>query len=120
MIQLEGIIKSYPIGKETIDVLKTIDLTIEKGEFVAIMGPSGSGKSSLMNIIGCLDKPTSGSYLLSGEDVSHYKDNELAKVRNESIGFVFQQFQLLPRLNALRNVELPMIYSGAGKKERML
>ncbi len=120
MIQLEGIIKSYPIGKETIDVLKTIDLTIKKGEFVAIMGPSGSGKSTLMNIIGCLDKPTSGSYLLSGEDVSHYKDNELAKVRNESIGFVFQQFQLLPRLNALRNVELPMIYSGAGKKERML
>ena len=119
MIQLEGITKSYPIGKDKIDVLKTINLTIDKGEFVAIMGPSGSGKSTLMNIIGCLDKPTSGSYFLNGEDVSHYKDSELAKVRNESIGFVFQQFQLLPRLNALRNVELPLIYSGAGKKARM-
>ena len=120
MIQLEGITKSYPIGKDFIDVLKTINLTIDEGEFVAIMGPSGSGKSTLMNIIGCLDKPTSGSYFLNGEDVSHYKDSELAKVRNQSIGFVFQQFQLLPRLNALRNVELPMIYSGAGKKERMI
>ena len=119
MIQLEGITKSYPIGKDKIDVLKTINLTIDKGEFVAIMGPSGSGKSTLMNIIGCLDKPTSGSYFLNGEDVSHYKDSELAKVRNESIGFVFQQFQLLPRLNALRNVELPLIYSGEGKKARM-
>ena len=119
MIQLEGITKSYPIGKDKIDVLKTINLTIDKGEFVAIMGPSGSGKSTLMNIIGCLDKPTSGSYFLNGEDVSHYKDSELAKVRNESIGFVFQQFQLLPRINALRNVELPLIYSGEGKKERM-
>jgi putative ABC transport system ATP-binding protein len=119
MIQLEGITKSYPIGKDKIDVLKTINLTIGKGEFVAIMGPSGSGKSTLMNIIGCLDKPTSGSYFLNDEDVSHYKDSELAKVRNESIGFVFQQFQLLPRLNALRNVELPLIYSGEGKKARM-
>ena len=120
MIQLEGITKSYPIGKETIDVLKTIELTIDNGEFVAIMGPSGSGKSTLMNIIGCLDKPTSGSYFLNDEDVSQYKDSELAKVRNESIGFVFQQFQLLPRINALRNVELPLIYSGVGKKERMV
>ena len=119
MIRLEGITKSYPIGKEQIEVLKSINLSIEKKEFVAIMGPSGSGKSTLMNIIGCLDKPSQGSYYLDGEDVSHYKDAELAKVRNQSIGFVFQQFQLLPRLTALRNVELPMIYSGIGKKERM-
>jgi len=120
MIVLEGITKSYPIGKEKIDVLKSIHLTIEKGEFVAIMGPSGSGKSTLMNIIGCLDKPTAGKYYLDHEDVSQYKDAQLAKVRNESIGFVFQQFQLLPKLNAVRNVELPMVYSGIPKKERLL
>ncbi|WP_071395220.1 ABC transporter ATP-binding protein [Bacillus tuaregi] len=119
MIRLEGITKSYPIGKEKIEVLKSIDLSIEEGEFVAIIGPSGSGKSTLMNIIGCLDQPTSGTYLLGGEDVSHYNDTELAKVRNSSIGFVFQQFQLLPRLNAQQNVELPLIYSGATKKDRL-
>ncbi|MBB6446344.1 ABC transporter ATP-binding protein [Bacillus benzoevorans] len=119
MIRLEEITKSYPIGKDKIDVLKSINLTIEKGEFVAIMGPSGSGKSTLMNIIGCLDKPTSGSYFLDHEDVSRYKDAELAKVRNESLGFVFQQFQLLPKLNAVKNVELPMIYSGIAKKDRL-
>nr|WP_295970593.1 ABC transporter ATP-binding protein [uncultured Bacillus sp.] len=118
MIRLESVTKSYPIGKDKIDVLKSIDLTIEKGEFTAIMGPSGSGKSTIMNIIGCLDKPTSGAYYLDGEDVSHYSEADLAKVRNESIGFVFQQFQLLPKLNAIRNVELPMIYSGIGKKDR--
>ncbi|WP_347551003.1 ABC transporter ATP-binding protein [Pseudalkalibacillus hwajinpoensis] len=118
MIQLDQIIKSYTLGKENINVLKGISLDIKKGEFVAIMGPSGSGKSTLMNIIGCLDRPTSGSYYLNEEDVSQHRDHELAKVRNQSIGFVFQQFQLLPRLNALKNVELPMVYAGALKKER--
>ncbi|MRX71619.1 ATP-binding cassette domain-containing protein [Bacillus lacus] len=118
MISLEGITKSYSIGKETFDVLKHVSVVIEEGEFVAIMGPSGSGKSTLMNIIGCLDRPTAGTYQLDGEDISSFKDQQLAKVRNISIGFVFQQFQLLPRLNALKNVELPMIYAGIGKKER--
>lgn len=118
MIELTSITKSYKVGVETLDVLKDINLTIHNGEFVAIMGPSGSGKSTLMNVIGCLDNPTSGTYLLSNEDISIYKDEELAKVRNLSIGFVFQQFQLLPRLSALKNVELPMIYAGLGRKER--
>lgn len=118
MISLEGITKSYEVGKEKIDVLKNIDLYVEAGEFTAIMGPSGSGKSTLMNIIGCLDKPTKGHYFLDGVDVSEYKEVELARVRNTSIGFVFQQFHLLPRLTALKNVELPMIYKGIGKKER--
>ncbi|WP_415749857.1 ABC transporter ATP-binding protein [Bacillus velezensis] len=118
MIQLSKVKKSYQIGKETFDVLRSIDLTIEEGEYVSIMGPSGSGKSTIMNIIGCLDRPTSGSYRLAGEDVSSCTEKELAAVRNKSIGFVFQQFQLLPRLNARKNVELPMIYAGIGKKER--
>ncbi|MED3623159.1 ABC transporter ATP-binding protein [Neobacillus thermocopriae] len=118
MIQLQSIKKSFLIGKEKINVLNDINLTIEDGEFVAIMGPSGSGKSTLMNIIGCLDKPSSGNYFLEGDDVSNYNDKELAKVRNESIGFVFQQFHLLPRLTALKNVELPMIYAGVSKQER--
>jgi putative ABC transport system ATP-binding protein len=118
MIELTSITKSYKVGAETLDVLQDINLTINEGEFVAIMGPSGSGKSTLMNVIGCLDTPTSGTYLLDKEDISAYKDEELAKVRNLSIGFVFQQFQLLPRLTALKNVELPMIYAGLGKKER--
>lgn len=118
MINLTSITKSYKVGIETLNVLKDINLTIHKGEFVAIMGPSGSGKSTLMNVIGCLDNPTSGTYLLDYEDISTYKDEELAKVRNLSIGFVFQQFQLLPRLTALKNVELPMIYAGYSKKER--
>jgi putative ABC transport system ATP-binding protein len=118
MINLTSITKSYKVGIETLNVLKNINLTIHKGEFVAIMGPSGSGKSTLMNVIGCLDNPTSGTYLLDNEDISTYKDEELAKVRNLSIGFVFQQFQLLPRLTALKNVELPMIYAGYSKKER--
>lgn len=118
MIRLEAIVKSYTIGKEQVDVLKGIDLHIKTGEFIAIMGPSGSGKSTLMNIIGCLDRPTSGEYFLNGERVSDYDENALAKVRNRSLGFVFQQFHLLPRLNALQNVELPLIYAGKPKKER--
>jgi putative ABC transport system ATP-binding protein len=118
MIELKQITKSFQVGRETIDVLKGIDLSIQSGESVAIMGPSGSGKSTLMNIIGCLDKPTTGEYELAGENVSRYLDGELAKVRNQSIGFVFQQFHLLPRLTAVQNVELPMIYSGASKQER--
>lgn len=118
MISLEGITKTYEVGKEKIDVLKNINLSVKSGEFTAIMGPSGSGKSTLMNIIGCLDRPSQGHYLLDEVDVSKYKDGELAQVRNQSIGFVFQQFHLLPRLTALKNVELPMIYSGIGKKER--
>ncbi len=118
MISLRGITKTYEVGKEKVEVLKNIDLSVKAGEFVAIMGPSGSGKSTLMNIIGCLDRPTKGKYFLDGVDVSGLKDVELARVRNSSIGFVFQQFHLLPRLTALKNVELPMIYSGIGKKER--
>lgn len=118
MIELDSITKSFLLGKESVPVLNGISLSIKQGEFVAIMGPSGSGKSTLMNIIGCLDKPTEGKYYLGGENVSHYNDKELAHVRNRSIGFVFQQFHLLPRLTALKNVELPMIYAGVSKKER--
>jgi putative ABC transport system ATP-binding protein len=118
MIQLDNIKRSFMLGKESVPVLNGITLAIDPGEFVAIMGPSGSGKSTLMNIIGCLDKPTEGDYYLAGENVSHYNDKELARVRNQSIGFVFQQFHLLPRLSALKNVELPMIYAGISKKER--
>ncbi|NWQ41295.1 ABC transporter ATP-binding protein [Bacillus sp. EB106-08-02-XG196] len=118
MIELDSITKTYLLGKESVKVLDKISLKIEQGEFVAIMGPSGSGKSTLMNMIGCLDKPTTGIYTLSGENVSHYNDNGLARVRNQSIGFVFQQFHLLPRLSALKNVELPMIYAGVSKSER--
>ncbi|MBY0096864.1 ABC transporter ATP-binding protein [Mesobacillus maritimus] len=118
MIRLQSVVKSYSIGKEQVDVLKGIDLHIKEGEFTAIMGPSGSGKSTLMNIVGCLDRPSSGDYYLNDHLVSQYDEKELAQVRNRSIGFVFQQFQLLPRLNALKNVELPMIYAGVKKKER--
>ncbi|TXC92148.1 ABC transporter ATP-binding protein [Metabacillus litoralis] len=118
MIELTSITKSYKVGNDTLDVLRGIDLTILNGEFVAIMGPSGSGKSTLMNVIGCLDNPTSGNYFLDNEDISIYEDEKLAKVRNLSIGFVFQQFQLLPRLTALKNVELPMVYAGLKKKDR--
>ena len=118
MIRLDNIVKSYTVGKEDVPVLKGVNVTVSKGEFVAIMGPSGSGKSTLMNIIGCLDRPTSGDYWLNGERVSEYDDAKLAKVRNRSIGFVFQQFQLLSRLDALKNVELPMVYAGISRKER--
>ncbi|MDV2682810.1 ABC transporter ATP-binding protein [Alkalihalophilus lindianensis] len=118
MIKLEQVTKSYKLGTSEVTVLKGINLEIEKGDFLAIMGPSGSGKSTLMNIIGCLDPPSSGRYLLTGEDISKYDDQGLAKVRNREIGFVFQQFHLLPRLTAKKNVELPMIYAGIKKKER--
>lgn len=118
MIRLESIYKSYHAAETDVDVLKNIHIHIKKGAFVAIMGPSGSGKSTLMNIMGCLERPTSGEYFLNGERVSDYDRKGLARVRNRSIGFVFQQFQLLPRLNTLINVELPMIYAGMTRKER--
>lgn len=119
IIHLENILKSYYLGKQELPVLKGINLDINKNEYVALMGPSGSGKSTLMNILGCLDSPTGGKYVLNGKDVSRMHDDELAKVRNEEIGFVFQQFNLLPRLTAAENVALPLVYAGVSKKERM-
>ncbi|MFK3938893.1 ABC transporter ATP-binding protein [Alkalihalobacillus sp. NPDC078783] len=118
MIELSKIFKSYKLGKDSVPILKDINLTIEKGEFVAIMGPSGSGKSTLMNILGCLDKPTSGAYNLNDVNMLAGKDNYLAEIRNRSIGFVFQTFHLMPRLTAQQNVEMPLIYSGVKKKIR--
>lgn len=118
IIHLEDIRKNYYLGKLTIEVLKGITFDIFKNEYVALMGPSGSGKSTLMNILGCLDTPTSGKYILNGKDVSHTSDNELAVVRNNEIGFVFQQFNLLPRLTAVENVALPLVYAGIPKKQR--
>lgn len=118
IIHLEEIRKNYYLGKQTIEVLKGISFDILKNEYVALMGPSGSGKSTLMNIIGCLDTPTSGRYILNGKDVSRTSDNDLADVRNNEIGFVFQQFNLLPRLTALENVALPLVYAGIPKKQR--
>lgn len=118
IIHLENICKSYYMGKMELQVLKEIDLDISKNEYVALMGPSGSGKSTLMNIIGCLDTPTKGKYILNNNDISQTEDNELAEVRNKEIGFVFQQFNLLPRLTALENVALPLVYAGMGKKLR--
>jgi putative ABC transport system ATP-binding protein len=118
IIHLEGIRKSYFMGKQVLEVLKNISLDIHKNEYVALMGPSGSGKSTLMNILGCLDTPTAGKYVLNGQDVSKMEDNDLADIRNKEIGFVFQQFNLLPRLPALENVALPLIYAGLGKKQR--
>ena len=119
IIHLNNICKSYYLGKQELQVLKGINIDILKNEYVALMGPSGSGKSTLMNILGCLDTPTHGSYVLNGKDVSRMIDNDLAEIRNKEIGFVFQQFNLLPRLTAAENVALPLIYSGIGKKERM-
>lgn len=119
IIHLEGIRKNYFLGKQVIEVLKGISLDIFKNEYVALMGPSGSGKSTLMNILGCLDTPTGGRYVLNGQDVSRMTDNDLAGVRNKEIGFVFQQFNLLPRLTAAENVALPLVYAGVPKKERM-
>lgn len=118
VIRLEEIRKSYFMGKQELQVLKGISLQIQRNEYVALMGPSGSGKSTLMNILGCLDSPTSGTYILNGHDVSKMPDNELAEIRNKEIGFVFQQFNLLPRLTALENVALPLVYSGISKKLR--
>ncbi len=118
MIQLIGLKKSYFLPKVTIEVLKGIDLEVKEREFVAIMGPSGSGKSTLLNIIGCLDRPTDGRYLFMGIDINSKTDNELAAIRNKKIGFVFQFFNLLPRLQAWKNVEMPLIYSGINQKER--
>jgi len=119
IIDLQNICKSYYLGKQELQVLKGININILKNEYVALMGPSGSGKSTLMNILGCLDTPTLGHYILNGQDVSRMIDNDLAEVRNKEIGFVFQQFNLLPRLTAAENVALPLIYSGIGKKERI-
>jgi len=118
VIHLEGIRKSYFLGKNELPVLKGVSLDIFKNEYVALMGPSGSGKSTLMNILGCLDTPTDGKYILSGHDVSKMEDNDLATVRGKEIGFVFQQFNLMPRLTALENVAIPLIYAGINKKER--
>jgi putative ABC transport system ATP-binding protein len=118
VIQLQEVRKDYYLGKVVIEVLKGISLFINHNEYVALMGPSGSGKSTLMNIIGCLDTPTSGAYILNGQAVSGMTDNSLADVRNKEIGFVFQQFNLLPRLSALENVALPLVYAGVSKKER--
>ena len=118
IIHLENIQKSYFMGKQELPVLKGISLNILKNEYVALMGPSGSGKSTLMNIIGCLDTPSGGKYILNEQDVSQMEDNALAEVRNQEIGFVFQQFNLLPRLTALENVALPLVYAGMNRKLR--
>jgi putative ABC transport system ATP-binding protein len=119
IIHLDNIKKDYYLGKQVIEVLKGISFDILKNEYVALMGPSGSGKSTLMNILGCLDTPTSGTYILNGHDVSSMADNDLADVRNKEIGFVFQQFNLLPRLTAAENVALPLVYAGVPRKQRM-
>jgi putative ABC transport system ATP-binding protein len=118
LINITNIKRDFVLGTEIINVLKGIDLQINKGEYVALMGPSGSGKSTLMNILGCLDTPTSGSYILNGNDVSQMHDDDLAEIRNKEIGFVFQTFNLLPRTTALDNVALPMIYAGYSKSDR--
>jgi putative ABC transport system ATP-binding protein len=118
IIHLDGIHKSYFMGKQAVPVLKGITMDIFRNDYVALMGPSGSGKSTLMNILGCLDSPTMGTYVLNGQDVSKMEDDDLATVRNKEIGFVFQQFNLLPRLTAAENVALPLVYAGLPKKQR--
>ena len=115
---MRGIVKQYQMGDEVSTVLKGIDLDIQEGEFLSILGPSGSGKSTLMNIIGCLDTPTSGTYTLHGRVIRDLDQKQLARIRSREIGFIFQQFQLLPRLNALKNVELPLVYAGVSQRER--
>jgi putative ABC transport system ATP-binding protein len=118
VIEIAGVKKIYPMGDTEVRALNGVDLTVATNEYIAIMGPSGSGKSTLMNIIGCLDTPTSGTYRLSGLPVSEMKDDELARIRNQEIGFVFQTFNLLPRMDAFHNVELPLIYRGMGESDR--
>ena len=118
ILTMRDIVKCYQMGEEEQMILKHIDFSMCRGEFVSILGPSGSGKSTMMNIIGCLDVPTSGSYILSGQDTSDMDEEELADIRNREIGFIFQSFQLLPRLNALENVELPLVYAGVSPSER--
>ncbi|MFO7614284.1 MAG: ABC transporter ATP-binding protein [Bacteroidales bacterium] len=119
VIRLVDITRHFKVGMEVVRALRGVSATIEKNEFVALMGPSGSGKSTLMNLLGCLDTPTSGQYFLSGNDVSKLNDNELAEIRNKEIGFIFQTFNLLPRSTALENVMLPLVYAGIGKTERI-
>ena len=118
ILEMKDICKDYAMGKSSVRVLKNVDLTVDEGEYLAIMGPSGSGKTTLMNLIGCLDVPTSGSYSLDGVDVTSCSSNELSVIRNRKIGFVFQTFNLLPKLTALDNVALPLLYAGVGKAER--
>nr|WP_314286986.1 ABC transporter ATP-binding protein [uncultured Capnocytophaga sp.] len=118
LLEIRNIRRDFKLGTEVLQVLKGINLSIEKGEYVALMGPSGSGKSTLMNILGCLDTPTSGEYILNGKDVSKMSDSELADIRNKEIGFVFQTFNLMPRTTALDNVALPMVYAGVNKEKR--
>lgn len=118
ILEMNNIIKRYKVGEDEEEVLKSVSLIIEEGDFISIVGPSGSGKSTLMNLIGCLDTPTSGEYELSGHAVNKLSEQELAKIRNKEIGFVFQQFHLLQRFSALKNVELPLVYSGISEKKR--
>lgn len=119
LIELKGIRKSYRLGDQVVHALRNIDLTIQRGDYIALMGPSGSGKSTLMNIIGCLDTPTSGYYSLNQKEVSSMDDQELSQLRNEEIGFIFQTFNLLPRMKAVENVALPLVYSGVSKSDRL-
>ena len=118
LMELTNITKSYQVGSQAVHALRGVNLTIDKGEYVSIMGPSGSGKSTLMNIIGCLDIPTDGTYKLDGIELSQMSDDEQARIRNQRIGFVFQQFNLLPRTTALKQVSLPLMYSGIGRRDR--